>query len=278
VEGGGGSRRVAALTAAMMAAAGACVEPTPFDVSPSERELTATNLELIRAGAPPDSFKFVALGDTHDAYSALADAVDAINARDDIAFVVHAGDQSDLGLRGEYEFTRDQLARLAVPHLTVIGNHDALGDGAEIYRRMYGPLDYSVEIGAAKFIFFNSNSLEFPGQAPDGPWLERQLMELDGARSAIWVTHQEVQRPDDVPGGDSRELYARLLDQYPVTSLVVHGHRIEHKLYVHHDVPVLQCGTFQVLFTYNLVTVRGGIATSIEICDPDGCDSPVALR
>lgn len=256
-----------------------CLEPTPFDVDPSEVDLTAKSLARIAARSPStNTFKFVAIGDTHDDYSALSAAVAAINTRDDVAFVIVAGDQTDQGLLREFELTRDELARLDVPYVTVIGNHDALSNGPEVYRRMYGPFDYSFEIGAVKFIVFNSNSLEFPGDVvPDRAWLERQQSDLDGAASAIWVTHQEIRRPDDGRDGGGKAFYARLLDEYPVASLVIHGHRLEHRLHRYHDTPVLQCGTFEMVFTYNLVTVRDGTATDIEICDLNGCDLPVSL-
>jgi 3',5'-cyclic-AMP phosphodiesterase len=258
--------------------AAACVQPTPFDTQPSEVELTAKDLARIEARrAEIPSFKFVAIGDTHDDYSALNDAVGAINQRDDVAFVIDLGDQTDQGLLREFELTRDELSDLEVPYLTVIGNHDALSNGAEVYRRMYGALDYSFVFGGVKLIVFNSNSLEFPGQAPDREWLEAQLSDLEGASSAIWITHQEIPRPDEPPGADSKQFYARLLDDYPVTSLVLHGHRIERRLRRYHDTPVLQSGTFQVVFTYNIVTVTDGRATDVELCDLDGCAAPVPL-
>jgi hypothetical protein len=93
--------------------------------------------------------------------------------------------------------------------------------------------------GGAKFIMFNSNTLEFPNSAPERGWLESQVADLQGAASAIWVTHYDITSPDDVEGGDTKAFYAHLLDQYPVTSLVVHGHLQEHEFSVYHDTPVL---------------------------------------
>ena len=264
-------------TLGMSIALSGCLAATPFDTEPSEEGITARNLAGIRAlPPPPNPFKFIALGDTHDNYAALSRAVTAINARDDVQFVIVAGDLTDLALLGEFEFTREEFARLDVPYLTVIGNHDALGDGIEIYRRMFGPLDYTLHFGSAKFVFFNSNTLESGGKAPNRAWLEDELSDLQGAASAIWVTHQEVDRPDDGEGGDGKAFYARLLDQ-PGTSLVIHGHRIPHELWLYRDTPVLQCGTFQSVFTYNVVTVRDGRASQIEVCDLDGCDPPVSV-
>jgi len=268
--------RWALVLAASTAAAG-CPTPTPFETKPSEEDLTAENLERIQTLEVPNPFKFVALGDTHDDYTALSSAVAAINARDDVEFVVAAGDLTDLGLVSEFEWTHDELARLDVPYLTVIGNHDALNNGARIYRDLYGPLDYSFAVGGVKFIFFNSNTLEFDGEAPSRPWLEQQLADLQGANSAIWVTHQEIAHPDDGVDGDGAAFYGRLLDKYPATSLVIHGHRLPHDFTSHHGTPVLQCGTFQVVFTYNVITVRDGAAIEIEFCDLDGCAPPVAV-
>ena len=42
----------------------------------------------------------------------------AINARDDIDFVIHTGDLADFGMRDEFERQRDILDRLRVPYVS----------------------------------------------------------------------------------------------------------------------------------------------------------------
>lgn len=240
----------------MLSVVAGCLDATAFDTEPPVTGLTAQNLERLRAQQPASlPFTFVAIGDVHDAYDELHEAVDAINARDDVDFVVVSGDVTNLGLEHEYEWTYEAFRRLRVPYFVVIGNHDALGNGAELYREMYGRTDFAFAHAGVTFVFFNSNSLEFPGQAPDEGWLNDQH-EAVGRRPVIWVTHQNVAGPDDPPDMDTSVVYRDLLERFDVR-LVVHGHLQEFELERYVGAHRLQCSTFEVTFSYNVVTVFG---------------------
>lgn len=263
--------RVCITLAVIVASLHGCIRSTPFGTEPRDTDLTAKNLARLAALEPaPFPFKFVALGDTHDAYDELADAVRRINARDDVSFVLHAGDISDLGLLNEMEWTQAQLEDLRVPVLTVIGNHDAIGKGADIYQKMYGPLNYSFVFGNTKFILFNSNTLEFPSSAPNRPWLEQETADAEGAQRKIWVTHQNVEAPDDLPSGTARDFYAGLLATGAV-DLVIHGHLESYDLRSNGQVPLLQCSTFERKFYVTIVTVAES-GLSFERCRFGVCE------
>ncbi len=242
------------LVAASLVGAG-CLTASPFgDDLDVEGNVNGRNLARIQAQSPTPDFKFVAIGDTHDAYDATADAVTAINARDDIRFVLHAGDLTDFSLAREFEAGHNALRELNVPYLAVVGNHDAIANGAEIYGDLYGPLDFSFRYGKIKFVFFNSNALEFPGEAPKWNWLEAQHADIKSDETAIWVTHQDPSAPDGAQAEQDRVTYAGVLRANPV-SLVVHGHLEEYELQEYETSTLLQCGTFQKVFTYTVVSV-----------------------
>ncbi len=231
-----------------------CVEATAFDTEPPVTGLTRDNLDRLNDRQPSSMpFKFVAIGDVHDAYDELAEAVDAINLRDDVDFVAVAGDVTNLGLLQEYEWTYEEFRRLDVPYFVVIGNHDALGDGKELYGKMYGPLEFAFTYSGVRFLFFNSNALEFVGTAPNEPWLRAEHDALGGT-PAIWVTHQNVADPNDSPGTDTGTVYRALVEANEVP-LVVHGHLEEFELDTFFGADRLQCATFEVFFSYNVVTV-----------------------
>jgi 3',5'-cyclic-AMP phosphodiesterase len=254
----------------------ACVQSTPFGSDPEATDQTRSNLEALSARGPaPMPFKFVAIGDNHDEYDDLARSVEIINARDDIEFVLVLGDMTDRGLLHEYEWTYEVFSRLDIPFLTVIGNHDALSDGTAIYQKLYGPLDYTFEYGGFEFVMFNSNTLEFPGTAPNRQWLTARTSGSAAPRGVVWATHYDVTAPDDLPGNGTADFYAELLRTGKV-ALVAHGHIEDYELSEFEGVRVLQAGTYQVLRTHTIVTVdRDRI--DFERCRFESCE-PVKPR
>lgn len=177
----------------------ACEDPiqfSPLAVETSERHLTQRNISAIESQslsvfAP---FKFALLADTHAYYSEFDRAVRAINQRDDIAFVLHAGDVTDWGLLQEYDWSTTILARLTVPYLTVIGNHDAINNGKENYQAIFGPYDYSLIYNQVKIVVLNDVSWEFDNQVPRLDWLAAELGDYQLYRHQMVLTHVP---PDD---------------------------------------------------------------------------------
>ena len=255
--------RVRALAFAVLALT-SCMEPTPFGTDTLDHDLNRTNSERLLASAGPTPLRFVALGDTHDAYDELLRTIEQINATPDVDFVVHVGDTTNFGLLKEYEWTQRALARLRVPVLVVLGNHDAISSGQGVYRNLYGPFDFSFEYKRHKFVFFNSNYLEFPGVAPDREWIDAQLSDLQDADSAVLFTHQNVRSADG-----PLSFYESAVGTHPV-SLVVHGHLTHFALDDWNGVPVLQCSTFQKTGLYTVVSVVDH-ELSFELCRRNEC-------
>ncbi|MCB9589426.1 MAG: metallophosphoesterase [Polyangiaceae bacterium] len=250
----------------------ACLTATPFDDDLDVRgDVNARAIERIQGAPPTPDFKFVAIGDTHDAYDETEAAVRAINRRDDIRFVLHAGDLTDLSLNVEFERIHRILSDLDVPYVAVIGNHDAIATGPELYDTLYGERDFSFRFGKLKFIVFNSNALEFPGEAPNEEWLRAEHADIQPGERAIWLTHQDVTAPDGENEEQAKAFYGELLRDNPVP-LVVHGHLEEYELQRYQTSTVLQCGTFQKVFTYTVVSVFNyGERIEFEKCVEDDC-------
>lgn len=143
------------------------------------KNLTADNVAKIKAleaaYATRPSFQFALIADTQGFFEETEDLVKDINNRN-VAFVLHGGDLTNYAFTDEYERMHRVLAKLQAPYVTVIGNHDCLGDGDKIYQEMYGPLNHSFTFLNNKFIFLNTNFLEFFDDAiPDVTWLEQEL-------------------------------------------------------------------------------------------------------
>ena len=254
----------------------ACLQATPFETDPSFVDLTSSELRKLRAQpAPTGAFTFAAFGDTHDEYDDLERTVRIINGTPGIEFNIIAGDMTDRGLLQEFEWSGELYYELNAPFLTVIGNHDHLSAGREIYEEMYGPLQYSFEYGGLKFVMFDSNTLENHA-APNRSWLLDQVRDRGKARGVVLVTHHDYTAPDDLEGGTNRAFYDELL-QEPGIVLAIHGHLNDYRLRMVHGVPVLQCATYQNLRYHTLVTVDEEQIT-FQRCLFDSCEpvEPVA--
>jgi predicted phosphodiesterase len=248
-----------------------CIHTSPYSTATDVSELTAENLALLSASsnAEPRAFTFAALGDTHRNYDDFARTIRAINARSNVEFLLYAGDLTDVGLRQEFEWTYDVLREVRVPFLTVIGNHDAVSEGATLYRKMFGPLDYAFTYAGVKFVMFNSNTLEFGHSVPNRAWLQEQLNERDGGSSVVLVTHQSPTNPDDLPGGDVRRFYRDLYEQHDIL-MEIHGHLRDYELDNFGRTLSLQCGHYKDVFTHSFVTIDGR-SVAVERCVFEDC-------
>jgi predicted phosphodiesterase len=234
----------------------ACFVSTPFKDKPEATDLTRQELRsLERLGEPPESWTFLAFGDTHDDYDNLERSVGLMNQATDARFALIAGDLTDRGTLQEFEWSGELYQELEMPFLTVIGNHDAISDGRSIYEQMYGPRNYSFRQGSLKFVMFDSNTLETPS-APARDWLTAQVTDHGDASGVVLVTHQSITAPDDLEGGTNRAFYDELLQGGDVV-LVIHGHLDEQRLRLVHGVPVLQCGTYETHFQHTFVDFDG---------------------
>lgn len=92
-------------------------EEHPYDVDiRGGRDINARNIariEPVMAGCK--TMRIAMISDTQRSLDDLKDAIKAINARDDIDFVLHGGDISDFGLTDEFEWTRDAMENSPFP-------------------------------------------------------------------------------------------------------------------------------------------------------------------
>lgn len=263
-------KRLGFLSAAI--ALSGCMRFTPFDEDPPVEHVNQTNLtRLRRAGPAPFPAKIVVIGDTHDAYDALGAAVDSINQIEDLNLVLVLGDLSDRGLQQEFTWTWEELDRLRVPYLTLVGNHDALSNGTEIYKRMFGPLDYSFVYANRKIVMLNSNRLEFPDSAPNRDFIERELSNPEGAQSFILAAHQRFEHPDDLEGGTDKQFYASLFQKSAV-EMGLNGHLDAFDFYTWQGKPILQAGTFQTQFYYTILTLNEVGHITAQRCRYGDCE------
>ncbi|WP_299222777.1 metallophosphoesterase [uncultured Alistipes sp.] len=219
-------KRIAALCAALLSTA--CrVEYHPYDTRiEGRREINSANIARIEAAcAERTTIRLALISDTQRHYDETAAAVRALNARDDVDFVIHAGDMTDFGMRAEFERQRDLLERLRVPYVVLPGNHDCLATGERIFTELFGPVDFAFTAGSVRFVCLNTNALEFGHDTPvpNFDFLERQIADPPArVRTSVAVMHAR-------PGTEQFDnnvarLFHRTLRQLPGLQCCLNGH------------------------------------------------------
>jgi Icc-related predicted phosphoesterase len=228
------SRRLA-LCATLLAATGCnLIEFSPNDhrVPDEFTDLTQKNLARLLARPLPagDTLRFIFTGDSQRFYDEAEDLVSAVNKEPGISFVLVAGDISDFSLAREMKWVDQQLRKLGVPYVTVVGNHDLNGNGRPTYQHIYGALDYSFVFGDTKFTLIDTNSREynFNGSIPSMSRLGAELRNVEGARRQIVVMHVPPDNEDFDPA--LTQPFTQALAQTPNLVCAMNGHNHAYRI------------------------------------------------
>jgi len=197
--------------------------PYVFDIR--ERKLNEINLSKIitRSTKFSNKYKVAVIADSHNYFKDLNKQVHYINRNyKDIAFVIHLGDVTNFGLLLEWEMFLAVMDKLRVPFLLVIGNHDMLLNGIEIYKKMFGNnLNFSFSFKQTKYILYNNNNWESDELAPDFYFLQNEL-ELSKDTSNILFGHVQADDPDRYTKNQRDEM-RYLVNAYEV-DYILNGH------------------------------------------------------
>lgn len=199
------------------------VEYNPYVTKGKYHDLTSDSLNRIGQTRMDSFFPFSILfiSDLHSHYRDVERAATLINESSAGVFTIVVGDITNMGLLKEYELAHESLIKINSPYLSVIGNHDALSNGKDVYRNMYGPFNYSFVYNNVKFILFNNNKAEFGKGTPNIQWLESQLTDAASYQHVVVVSH--VPLDDPVLPDEVRTQLSDLIFNNNI-SLVVNGH------------------------------------------------------
>ena len=144
------------------------IEYHPYDTRIyGDKEVNLTQIEELKNRcSSKESIRFILMGDSQRCYDETEAFVNHVNTRNDIDFVIHGGDISDFGLTREFIWARDIMNKLNVPYVTLIGNHDVLGNGSAVFEEIFGADNFSFIAGKTKFICLNTNALEYDYSHP----------------------------------------------------------------------------------------------------------------
>jgi Icc-related predicted phosphoesterase len=173
--------------------------------------------------------RLVVTGDTQRWYDETADLVKALNRRDDIDFVIHGGDIADFGLTKEFTWMRDIMDGLKVPYVVLLGNHDCLANGIEVYREVFGEENFSFLAGNTKFICLNTNALEFDYSrpVPDLQFIDDQLNERrEGHERTVVAMHAPPY--SEQFNNNVSTVFQREIKRFPALQFCLNAH--EHQI------------------------------------------------
>jgi Icc protein len=166
-------------------------------------------------------FRIALFGDTHTYYDDFKDYIEIFNSMDSIDFVVHNGDITNSGIYREFVWFKDIIGNLKLPLITLIGNHDFLGNGEYVYEDMFGPLNFCMEYNNCRFVFFDDTVWEKNVQDPDFEWLMEACKNNENVSHIFVFAH--IPPWDEQLSIGNRYLFYNILEANNV-SLSIHGH------------------------------------------------------
>lgn len=199
----------------------------PYDTRvDGKSHINAQNIERIEATtAGKKTIRFVLISDTQRWYDETKAAVKSINARDDIDFVLHCGDLTDFGVTREFEVQRDILEGLRIPYVALLGNHDCLGTGADVYRHMFGNPDFTFNAGDVHFLCINSNAFEYDYSVdiPNFSFIRNDI-ETFPSNMRRTVVAMHAQPTSEQFNNNVSELFEYEIRKYPGLAFCMCGH------------------------------------------------------
>ena len=203
------------------------IEYHPYDTRiEGETGLTEKNIRLIEDKMRGRrEFRFAMISDTQRRYDETKEVVNIINNRGDIDFVLHGGDMADFGETKEFLWARDFLNKLRVPDCCLLGNHDCLGTGFDVYQKVFGSDNFAFTVGNVRFVCLNTNALEYDYShpVPDFNFMEDELRNMPvGVEKTIVAMH--------VPPGDGEfnnnvgRAFEHYIASFPHVQFCLFGH------------------------------------------------------
>lgn len=157
----------------------------PYDANvKGETNINKKNIKRIEEKcANRDTLTFAMISDSHRSYDEEEKMVESLNKHGDIDFVIHGGDFSEYGTTMEFLWHRDILSHLKMPYVAIMGNHDCLGNGSDVFRKIWGSENFSFVAGWIRFLALNTNALEYDYSVavPDFGFIEHAITDTSNA-------------------------------------------------------------------------------------------------
>jgi 3',5'-cyclic AMP phosphodiesterase CpdA len=230
--------------------------PYAIDFSEENMNVNEKNISKLIPKEPDDTLTIAFTGDTHRFYDQTEAFVEKVNQNPAVDFVIHVGDMADFGLPKQYTWGNSFLLKLTVPYFVVVGNHDLVGNGLLAYTEMFGALNFSFIYDRLKFIFINTNGLEFKfnGEVPDVQWLDAQLSPNNDFSKAIVIFHIPPMNCDF--DSSLEDAFRKTLALHNNVLFTVHGHLHGHEIYKPYEDSITYVNVYGVEnMKFNLIKI-----------------------
>lgn len=201
------------------------IDVHPYDADIDGRcDINAHNIDLIKEKCTGrNRIRIAVISDTQRWYDETEEEVNSINARKDIDFVIHCGDLTDFAATKEFEWMRRELEKLQAPYVCLLGNHDCLANGLDIFHKIYGNENFSFTAGDTHFVCLNTNGLEFTENVPDFNFINNDIKHISpNARRSIVAMHCKP-NSDQLNGEAATQLHKKI-QEYPQLQFCLCGH------------------------------------------------------
>lgn len=204
-------------------------EYSPWQDDPNKpSNLTQRHLDNLK-DLPFKPFTVALTADPQVVIGHMDDVRKSVN-RTNAEFSLIMGDLTDRGLMREWNWLTSVISRFDKPVLTVVGNHDGIGRGQDIYSELFGNYNYSFIYRDIKFVAWNNNVYEWG--APDLDWLEKQIESHD---RVVVFSHQP---PHSDTLTSSQRARWKEIRHSPNLIASIHGHTHTFSYHIEKDTEV----------------------------------------
>lgn len=200
-----------------------------------ERDINPTSIQRINNIEADGKIRIAIYTDPHQNYRDTDGLVVQINKATDIDFVASLGDVTNSGYNFEYDQYLDAYTLFNYPTLSVLGNHDAVGAGVEIFKKVFGPTNFWFESDTKRYIFFNSANWEAPKEF-NSAWLKKTVEE--STKSVLIFTHVGLRDTERFSGTDAQN-FSDVISS-PKVQMVLNGHNHVYNLGTDNGTVMLQ--------------------------------------
>lgn len=189
-------------------------------------------ISIVTLSAQTETFRFAFFTDIHigteTAPKDLSDAINDVNSRNDIDFVLINGDVTELGTNAQLDEAKSMLDRLNIPYHAISGNHETKWSesGNTYFSAIFGDNKYAFEHKGVQFIGVTSGPLLRMGDGHVSPydmrWIANTLENMRNENTpVIFATHYQLMDDMDV----AEDLISTLCPYNVLVALCGHGHR-----------------------------------------------------
>ena len=205
-----------------------------------DRNLNESSINSLGDPNADGKIRIAVFADPHQNYKDLDQIFYNINQTTDVDFIVGLGDFTNSGYNLEYDQFLTAYSFLNRAKFMVLGNHDAIGAGVDLFRKAFGYENYAFDTATHRFIFFSGNNWESPHDFKPA-WLKETV--TSSTKPVIIFSHEQLLDTERYKD-DVIQVFSSIVAD-PKVQLALNGHNHVYKMVMEGTTPLLQVGRTQ---------------------------------